>query len=89
VLILLNLPQRHRQDVPRRRRPLVVIPVYTGNATHDAAVSATYAAHLPTKSEAAVDALLDERDANGAPIAIEIDTHFYFLCAVVSPNAAK
>jgi hypothetical protein len=46
---------------------------------HDAA----YAARLPMKSEAAVDAAINAGDAN------EIDTHFYFICAVVSSNAAK
>ncbi len=65
----------------------VVIPAYNGNALHDALVSAAYAAQLPTKSEAAVDALL-ATTVGGGPVAIEIDTHFYFLCAVVSPNAA-
>lgn len=63
----------------------VVIPAYNQESTHDAAVSQAYAAYLPTKSEAQVDALLAARDANGAPIAVEIDTHFYFLCAVVHP----
>ena len=42
-----------------------------------------YAAQLPMKSEAAVDAAI------AAGIAIEIDTNFYFICAVVSPNAGK
>ncbi len=40
-----------------------------------------YASRLPVKSEAGVDALIDDG------LAAEIDTHFYFLCAVVSPNA--
>jgi hypothetical protein len=44
---------------------------------------AAYAARLPMKSEAAIDAAID------AGVAVEIDTHFYFLCSVVSPNAAK
>jgi hypothetical protein len=42
---------------------------------------AAYAARLPMKSEADVDA------AVAAGVAQEIDTQFYFLCAVVSPNA--
>jgi hypothetical protein len=41
-----------------------------------------YAARLPLKSEAAVDAAI------AAGVAQEIDTHFYFLCAVVNANAA-
>jgi hypothetical protein len=44
---------------------------------------AAYAAMLPMTSEAAVDAAVD------AGVAQEIDTQFYFLCSVVSPNAAK
>lgn len=63
----------------------VVIPNYNHEPDHDAAVSQAYASHLPTKSEAAVDALLAAKDASGQPIAIEVDTHFYFLCAVVNP----
>ena len=43
---------------------------------------AEYAAHLPIRSEADVDALVD------SGLAMEIDTHFYFLCAVVNPHAA-
>jgi hypothetical protein len=41
-----------------------------------------YAAHLPLKSEADVDALLH------SGLAAEIDTHFYFLCSVVNSHAA-
>jgi hypothetical protein len=44
---------------------------------------AEYASHLPAKSEAEVDALVD------AGLAVEIDTHFYFLCSVVNANAAN
>jgi hypothetical protein len=43
---------------------------------------AEYTSHLPVKSEADVDALVD------AGLAVEIDTHFYFLCSVVNPHAA-
>lgn len=67
----------------------LVIPAYTGSAAHDNAVGAAYAAALPARSETAVDALLDMRLGDGSPVAVEIDTHFYFLCAVVSANAAK
>jgi hypothetical protein len=42
---------------------------------------AAYAARLPITSEAAVDA------AVAAGVAQEIDTQFYFLCAVVNPHA--
>jgi hypothetical protein len=54
---------------------LVIVPV--------PGKEADYAAHLPVKSEAEVDALID------AGLAVEIDTNFYFLCSVVNPNAAK
>ena len=43
---------------------------------------AQYSSHLPVKSEADADALVDAR------LAVEIDTHFYFLCAVVNAQAA-
>jgi hypothetical protein len=43
---------------------------------------AAYAAHLPVKSEADVDALVH------SGLATEVDTHFYFLCAVVNGHAA-
>lgn len=67
----------------------IVMPNYTGDATHDAAVSAAYATYLPATSEDAVDELLGATLPDGSPLAVEIDTDFYFLCAVVSPNAAK
>jgi hypothetical protein len=44
---------------------------------------ASYAARLPMKSEAAVDAAIAAGDAT------EIDTGFYFICAVVNANAGK
>jgi hypothetical protein len=70
----------------------VVLPAYSfltgGNPANDPAIAAAYASYLPTRSEAAVDALLSAR-LGGLPIAIEIDTHFYFICAVVNAHAAK
>jgi hypothetical protein len=71
----------------------LVVPAYTfilnqpPNPAHDALVSAAYASHLPTKSEAAVDTLLDATLPDGSPVAVEIDTEFYFLCAVVNSHA--
>jgi hypothetical protein len=44
---------------------------------------AEYASHLPVKSEADAEALVD------LGLAVEIDTHFYFLCAVVNPHASR
>jgi len=55
----------------------------------DAAVNAAYASHLPTKSEAEVNALLESRLPDGSPVAIEVDTGSYFLCAVVNRNASR
>ena len=51
-------------------------------SSEDPATQAAYAAALPLRSEAAVDALL----ASG--LAVEIDLHFYFICAVVNSHAA-
>jgi len=71
----------------------LVVPAYSfltgGNPANDAAVTTAYASHLPTTSEAAVDDLLDSTLPGGAPVAIEIDTDFYFLCAVVNQHAWK
>jgi hypothetical protein len=47
------------------------------------ATQAAYAARLPMKSEAEVDAAI------AAGVAIEVDTHSYFLCSIVNPHAAK
>jgi hypothetical protein len=43
----------------------------------------TYASHLPVKSEADAEALAD------MGLGMEVDTGFYFICAVVSANAGK
>src|SRR5262245_26432938 len=66
----------------------VVLPAYTGNAAHDALVTGAYAAHIPTKSEEAVEDLVSATLPDGSPVAIMIDTHFYFICAVVNEHAA-
>ena len=66
----------------------VIMPVYTGVASHDNAVSAAYAAHLPATSEDAAESLTHLTLADGSPVATQIDTHFYFVCAVVSDHAA-
>jgi hypothetical protein len=70
-----------------------VAPAYSfltgGNPANDDAVAAAYASHLPAKSEAAIDALLALTLPDGSPVAVEIDTDSYFLCAVVNQKAAK
>jgi hypothetical protein len=70
-----------------------VAPAYSfitgGDPANDTAVAAAYASHLPAKSEAAVDALLALTLPDGSPVAVEIDTDSYFLCAVVNHKAAK
>jgi len=48
----------------------------------DHATEAAYATHLPIRSEADVDALVN------SGLAVEVDTNFYFLCAVVNVHAA-
>jgi hypothetical protein len=59
-----------------------VVPNYTSDAAHNAAVNAAYLSQLPLKSETAVDAFID------AGYAVEVDTHFYFLCSVVNAHAS-
>jgi hypothetical protein len=65
-----------------------VVPAYSGDSGHDAQVSAAYATHIPAKSEGAIDDLLATKMPDGSPVAVKIDAHFYFLCAVVDPHAA-
>ena len=70
----------------------LVVPAYSfltgGDPGKDDAIAAAYAGHLPTRSEAAVDDLLASTLPDGTtPVAIEIDTEFYFLCAVVNQHA--
>ena len=72
----------------------LVLPNYSflsgpPDPAHDALINAAYATHIPTKSEAAVDNLLSATLQDGSPVAIEIDTDFYFLCAVVDYHAAR
>lgn len=70
-----------------------VVPAYSfitgGDPANDDAIAAAYASHLPAKSESAVDALVDSTMPDGSPVALEIDTDFYFLCAIVNRKAAK
>jgi hypothetical protein len=44
---------------------------------------AEYAARLPVKTEAAVDALVD------SGLALEVDLNFYFVCSVVNEQAER
>ena len=72
----------------------LVLPNYSflsgpPDPAHDALVTSAYASHIPTTSEAAVDNLLSATLQDGSPVAIEIDTDFYFLCAVVNEHAAR
>jgi hypothetical protein len=66
-----------------------VAPAAQGTAAHNDSVFAAYASRLPVRSEDEVNALVAARLPDGSPIAAKLDTHFYFLCAVVSPNAAR
>ena len=47
------------------------------------ATQMAYAARLPMTSEAAVDAAI------AAGVAVEVDTHSYFICSIVNEHAAK
>jgi len=67
----------------------VVLPAYNHDPNHDDAVNAAYAAHLPIRSEAEVDAILGETLPDNTPVATEVDANLYFLCAVVNPHAAR
>lgn len=69
-------------------RVYVIMPNYTESAEHNAAVNAALESMLPAMSEEAVDAILSTQ-VDGMPIAIEIDTHFYFICDVVGERAAS
>jgi len=69
-------------------RVYVIMPNYTSDPAHNEAVNTTLQSMLPAKSEEEVDALLST-EVEGVPLAIEIDTHFYFLCAVVNAHAGS
>ncbi len=66
-----------------------LVPAYNQNATHDAAIGAIYKADLPLKSEQAVLDFSKMKLDDGSPVAVLVDAQFYFLCAVVNPNAAN
>ena len=70
----------------------VIAPAYSPNGSnpdHDAAVGSAYGHMIPTTSETAVNALLAAHMPDGSPVAVKIDTHFYFICAVVGQGAGK
>lgn len=64
----------------------VIMPNYTNDANHNAAINAQLQGMLPARSEAEVDAILSTK-VDGEFIANEIDTHFYFICDVVGAAA--
>jgi hypothetical protein len=70
-----------------------IAPAYSfftgGDPANDDAVGNAYAQYLPAKSEAEVDALLNATLPDGSPVAIEVDTGSYFLCAIVNRHAAR
>lgn len=67
-------------------RVYLIMPNYTEDAGHNTAVNTTLQSMLPARSEDEVDALLSTQ-VDGMPLANEIDTHFYFICAVVNGHA--
>ena len=65
----------------------VILPNYSflagaNDPVRDAAVSAAYAAHIPTTSEDAVNDLLGSTAPDGSPLAIRIDAGFYIRVSV-------
>jgi len=70
-----------------------VAPAYSfftgGDPAKDDEIGKAFAKQLPAKSEAAVDALVDSTLPDGTPVAIEVDTGSYFLCAIVNRHAAR
>jgi hypothetical protein len=70
-----------------------VAPAYSfftgGDPAKDDEIGKAFAKQLPVKSEAAVDALVDSTLPDGTPVAIEVDTGSYFLCAIVNRHAAR
>jgi hypothetical protein len=66
----------------------VIMPNYTESAAHNETVNSMLQSMLPARSEAEVDALLSTQ-VDGVPLANEIDTHFYFICAVVGQGATS
>jgi hypothetical protein len=69
-------------------RVFVIMPNYTGSVEHNSAVNSTLESLLPAKSEDAVNDLLSTQ-VEGVPLVNEINTHFYFICAVVGDNAGS
>jgi len=67
-------------------RVYLIMPNYTSDPGHNAAVNSMYQTMLPTMSEDDVDNLLATQ-VDAMPLAKEIDTHFYFICAVVGAHA--
>lgn len=55
-----------------------VSPAYTGDATHDSALTAAYAEQLPATSASAVERLLRSALPDGSPLATATDTGFAF-----------
>jgi len=69
-------------------RVYLIMPNYTDDMDHNALVNAALNAALPAKSEDEVNALL-ATEVDGVPIANKIDTHFYFICAVVGDHTGS
>jgi hypothetical protein len=70
-----------------------VAPAYSfftgGDPAKDDEIGKAFAKQLPAKSESEVDALVDSTLPDGTPVAIEVDTGSYFLCAIVNRKAAR
>jgi hypothetical protein len=75
--VLDSLPDTTGGEYNPLWRVFLIVP-----SSFDPTTQKAYAAHLPLRSEADVDALVD------SGLGVEIDLHFYFLCAVVNGHAA-
>jgi hypothetical protein len=66
----------------------LVMPNYTANPAHHAAISAEYAKFLPVRSAQEVTALLAAKLPNTeVPLAVRVDLDYVFLAAIVNANA--
>jgi hypothetical protein len=64
----------------------MVHPAYTGNAAHDASVTAAYAGRLPAKSSAAVAALLAAKLNDGSPVSNIADLNLQLTAPVIKKH---
>ncbi|MGE5176519.1 MAG: hypothetical protein ACM3JJ_09115 [Hyphomicrobiales bacterium] len=86
--VLDSMPGSQGPDYRAPWHVYLAMPAVGTDDAQQAAINAAYGARLPVKSEAEVNDLLAAHLADDTLIANKIDTHFYFLCAVVGSAAA-